>query len=173
MRRFILLLCLLSAGVVAADARLQVNQLSGFGVRQAASGSVIDSWTYRTGNGGDVSRVTNVALEGFDGSSWITVDSFAPPTTTDTETTRTNGVEFATSAEFEDWRIVWTLTQGAAQFVHEIAITVDGIDVTSGASPTESPTTSNNENRIFDDNNSTQYPELANVGSGQIVEVNI
>lgn len=146
--------------------------------RRASAGAgesepTIESWAYTTGNG-DLARVSSVALEGWNGSSWIEVDSFSPGTTSSVTTTRTEGTDFTETNAYDDWRIVWTLSQDAANFCYEIAITIDGSDVTNGTTPTQGPDTSNTQlSRLFDDNNSTQWPNQFNVSSGQWVEVNI
>lgn len=134
----------------------------------------IDSWTYETTNNAtDVPRVSNVELEGFNGTIWVNIDDLVSPTTTSTVFTRTNGVDFTSTIDFEDFRFTWTLSANAAVFCVEIQILKNAIDLTSGSSPTETPSTSNDPSRLFDDNAGTSWPNVANVSSGQIVEVNI
>lgn len=144
--------------------------------RKRKAGSVVTSWTWRTGSlSGDVNRVTRIQFQGTNGS-WTTIDDWTGISglSTNTTYTRTGGVDFSNSTSYLDYRWIFTLSQNANTFVAELQALAGAIDLTDGCSPTDSVSgASGDPAKAFDNNTGTYWPDAADVSSGVTLEANI
>ena len=99
------------------------NQSSGYWWEANISTSAtVKKWTFRTGsNGTDVGRLTNVKLQGYNGATWADIDDVSSPFSTSTLYTRDEN-DFTNNTEYEDYRLVFTLSSPAGQFCSEIQL---------------------------------------------------
>lgn len=84
-----------------------------------ASPAKVEQWTFRTGTSStDVGRVSAVLLQGYDGSTWTTVDTLSGALSTSTTYTR-NRSNFTNATTYQDYRLNFTLSANASAFMAE------------------------------------------------------
>lgn len=156
--------------------------MGGFGVktlsntRRRSGERIVTAWTFRTGSiSGDVGRITNINLQGWNGASWSSIDNWATGILSASTTYTRNSANFTNSTDYLDYRLVFTLSANANTFCQEVQLLTDAmVDLTEGCTPTSSAGGGPGDPaKTVDNNNATQWPDSADVSNGVTLEFNI